>query len=104
MGHMARAEAREEQARINAKFTSTLVIAAAIIGAVRLAREDIALPIPRLISSVAHSISLARTILKEGLCCINFSGPKLLWLSSGLVATAGISNPFLSYCNRAALP
>ncbi len=65
MGHMARAEAREEQARINAKFTSTLVIAAAIIVAVRLAREDIALPTPRLISSVGHSISLARTILKE---------------------------------------
>ncbi len=65
MGHMARAEAREEQARLNAKFTSTLVIAAAIIVAVRLAREDIALPTPRLISSVGHSISLARTILKE---------------------------------------
>ena len=61
---MARAEAREEQARINAKFTSTLVVAAAII-AVRLAREDIALPTPRFLSSVGHSVSLARTILKE---------------------------------------
>ncbi len=65
MGHMARAEAREEQARINTRFTSTLVIAAAIIVAVRLAREDVALPTPRLISSVGQSISLARTILKE---------------------------------------
>ncbi len=65
MGHMARAEAREEQTRINAKFTSTLVIATAIIVAVRLAREDIAMPTPRLISSVGQSISLARTILKD---------------------------------------
>ena len=61
---MARAEAREEQARINTRFTSTLVIAAIIV-AVRLAREDIALPTPRLTSSAGHSISLARTILKE---------------------------------------
>jgi len=58
---MTREEAREEQARIHTKFNSTLVIAAAIIVAVRLAREDIALPTPRLISSVAHSISLAQT-------------------------------------------
>jgi len=65
MGHMARAEAREERARLNAKFATTLIIAAAVVVAVRLAREDIALPTPRLISSVGHSISLARTILKE---------------------------------------
>ena len=65
MGHMARAEAREEQARINAKFISTLVIAAAVAVAVRLAREDITLPTPRLLASIGHSISLARTILKE---------------------------------------
>ena len=68
MGHMARAEAREEQTRIDAKFTSTLVIAAAIIVAVRLAREDIALPTPRLLSSIGLSVKLARTILKEVLC------------------------------------
>ncbi len=48
---LLRAEAREEQARINTRFTSTLVIAATIIVAVRLAREDIALPTPRLIFS-----------------------------------------------------
>jgi len=65
MGHMARQEGREEQARVNAKFTSTLVIAAAIIVTVRLAREDISLPSPRLLQSVGQSISGARTILKE---------------------------------------
>ncbi len=47
------------------QVASTLVIAAAIIVAVRLAREDITLPTPRLLSSVGHSVSLARTILKE---------------------------------------
>ncbi len=59
--------AREEQACINAKFPSTLVIAAAIIVAVRLAREDISLPTPRLIASVGHSISLAEPFSRK--CC-----------------------------------
>ena len=62
MGTMPR---REAQARINAKFVSTVVIAAAIIVAVRLAREGIAQPTPRLLSSVSQSVSLARTILNE---------------------------------------
>jgi hypothetical protein len=65
MGTMPRREAREEQARINAKFVSTVVIAAAIIVAVRLAREDIAQPTPRLLTAVGQSVSLARTILNE---------------------------------------
>lgn len=65
MGTMPRREAREEQARINAKFVSTVVIAAAIIVAVRLASEDISQPTPRLLASVGQSISLARTILNE---------------------------------------
>ncbi len=65
MGTMPRREAREEQARINAKFVSTVVIAAAIIVAVRLGREDIAQPTPRLLASVSQSVSLARTILNE---------------------------------------
>jgi len=75
MGEMKRAIARaerersrtmEEQKRMSDRFTSTLVIAASIIAAVRLAREqDISRPSPRLASVVADSIGLARMILEK---------------------------------------
>jgi len=61
-----RAKAMEEQKRITDRFASTLVIAASIIAAVRLAREqDISRPSPRLTSVVTDSISLARLILEK---------------------------------------
>ena len=61
-----RAKAMEEQKRIKDRFASTLVIAASIIAAVRLAREqDISRPSPRLTSVVTDSISLARLILEK---------------------------------------
>jgi hypothetical protein len=61
-----RARTMEEQKRVTDRFTSTLVIAASIIAAVRLAREqDISRPSPRLASVVADSIGLARTILEK---------------------------------------
>jgi hypothetical protein len=41
------------------------VIAAAIIAAVRLARDDVNSPSPRLQATVADSVTLARTILKR---------------------------------------
>lgn len=63
MGTIPRREEREEQTRINMKFASTIVIAAAIIVAVRLAREDIAQPTPRLLASAGQSVTLARLIL-----------------------------------------
>jgi len=73
MGEMKRAIAREEQERVKLmdeqkrmtdRFASTLVIAASIIAAVRLAREqDIGRPSPRLTSVVTDSIGLARMIL-----------------------------------------
>lgn len=75
MGEMRRAIAREEQERTKAmaeqkrmtdRFASTLVIAASIIAAVRLAREpDISRPSPRLTSVVSESIGLARLILEK---------------------------------------
>ncbi len=75
MGEMRRAIAREEQERTKAvaeqkrmtdRFASTLVIAASIIAAVRLAREqDISTPSPRLTSVVSDSIGLARMILER---------------------------------------
>jgi hypothetical protein len=71
---MRRAIAREEQERRNAmeeqkrmtdRFVSTLVIAASIIAAVRLARDqDISRPSPRLTSVIAESVGLARRILE----------------------------------------
>jgi hypothetical protein len=47
------------------RFASTLVIAASIIAAVRLVRDDISRPSPRLTSVVTDSIGLARTILES---------------------------------------
>jgi len=75
MGEMKRAIAREErerartmeeQRRMTDRFSSTLVIAASIIAAVRLARDaDISRPSPRLASVVTDSVALARMILEK---------------------------------------
>lgn len=65
MGEMKRAIEREQQdRRTQDRFASTIVIAASIIAAVRLAREpDISKPSPRLTSVIADSVGLARMIL-----------------------------------------
>jgi hypothetical protein len=66
MGEMRRAIAREQdERRSQDRFSSTLVIAASIIAAVRLARDDIGTPSPRVVSAVSDSVSLARMILKR---------------------------------------
>ena len=65
MGEMRRAISREEAERQkHDRCASTLVIAASIIAAVRLAREpDIARPSPRVASVIVDSVALARMIL-----------------------------------------
>ena len=66
MSEMKRAIAREEQERRSQdRFASTIVIAAAIIAAVRLARDDISWSLPRIYAAVADSVSLARKILRR---------------------------------------
>jgi hypothetical protein len=68
MGEMKRAESRykAEYAMKQDRFASTLVIAAALIAAVRLAREpDVSKPSPRVLSAVAESVALARMILDK---------------------------------------
>lgn len=66
MGEMKRAIAWENQQRQKQdRFTSTLTISASIIAAVRLARDDISRPSPRLTSVVADSVALARMILER---------------------------------------
>jgi len=71
MGEMKRAIAREreawaEQMQEQTRMKSTLVIAAAIISAVRLAKDpDISRPSPRLTAVVSESVSLARMILNR---------------------------------------
>ena len=67
MGEMKRAIAREREAWVEkmqeqTRMKSTLVIAAAIIADVRLAR-DISRPSPRLTAVVFESVNLARMIL-----------------------------------------
>jgi hypothetical protein len=69
MGEMKRAIAREQAAwsqnmQDEKRMKSTLVIAASIIAAARLARDpDISRPSPRLTSVINESVSLARMIL-----------------------------------------
>jgi hypothetical protein len=65
MGEMKRAIAREQEQFQRDRFASTLVIAASIICAVRLARDDIATPTPMVLCAVADSVSLAKMILKR---------------------------------------
>ena len=71
MGDMKRAIAREKQESAGKmedqkRMTSTLVIAASIIAAVRLARdENINRSSPRILSVIADSITLAKTILER---------------------------------------
>jgi len=71
MGEMKRAIAREREAWVEkmqeqTRMKSTLVIAAAIIAAVRLARDpDISRPSPRLTAVVSDSVNLARMILGQ---------------------------------------
>ena len=64
MGEMKRAIAREESDRMRDRFASTVVIAAAIIAAVRLARDqNIDGPTPRVLSVVSDSVNLAQMIV-----------------------------------------
>jgi hypothetical protein len=67
MPHDWNAMAREnEERRTHDRFASALVIAASIIAAVRLARDDISQrPSPRLSSVVSDSVGLARLILEK---------------------------------------
>jgi hypothetical protein len=60
---MSQSDVRAET--YDGQFASTLVITASIIAAVRLARDDISRPSPRLISVVTDSIRLARIILES---------------------------------------
>jgi len=63
---MKRGEAWEEQRRVRDRYASSLVIAAAIIAAVRLAREpEIWRLSPRVVGAVSDSISLSRLILTK---------------------------------------
>jgi len=64
LGEMKRAIAREEQDRRNQdRFASTLVIAASIIAAVRLAPDEIGRPSHRLTATIMESVGLARAVL-----------------------------------------
>jgi hypothetical protein len=64
MGEMKRANTYEEDKRLKDRFASTLVIAASIIAAVRLARdENITRSSPRLMSVVRDCVELAKVIL-----------------------------------------
>ena len=66
MGEMKRANVYEEDRRTRDRFASTLAIAAAIIAAVRLARdENISRPSPRLTAVVSDCVGLARMILER---------------------------------------
>lgn len=65
MGEMKRAIAREQEQYQSDRFAPTIVIAASIICAVRLARDDIATPKPKVLGAIADSVTRARMILKR---------------------------------------
>jgi hypothetical protein len=70
MGDMKRAIAREKQESAGKmedqkRMTSTLVIAASIIAAVRLVRDDISKPTERVTAVITDSVGLARMILDK---------------------------------------
>jgi hypothetical protein len=62
---MKRAITRENEDKQRDRFTSTVAICASIICAVRLARDDIRTPSPRVVSAVAESVGLARMIVRR---------------------------------------
>lgn len=64
MGEMKRAIAQEQRERqLQDRFTSTLVIAASVIAAVRLAREEITEQNPKVRKAITDSLYLAEQIL-----------------------------------------
>jgi hypothetical protein len=65
MDEMKRAIARENEQVVRDRFASTLVISAAIICAVRLARDQVFPPTPKVVAAVSDSVSLAHLILKR---------------------------------------
>jgi hypothetical protein len=66
MAEVKRAIANEERQRqVSDRFASTLVIAASLIAAVRLARDDISKSSPRLTAIVQDFVGLARMILNQ---------------------------------------
>jgi hypothetical protein len=66
MAEVKRAIASEERQRqVSDRFASTLVIAASLIAAVRLARDDISKSSPRLTAIVQDFVGLARMILNQ---------------------------------------
>jgi hypothetical protein len=64
MGEMRRRDAYESDQIKVSRFVSTLVIASAIIVAIRLARDDIGRPSPKIAATISESVSLARSLLE----------------------------------------
>jgi hypothetical protein len=66
MGEMKQANSYEKDRHTRDRFASMLVIAASIIAAVRLARdENISRPSPRLRTVISDCLGLARMILER---------------------------------------
>lgn len=63
MGEMKRQNAWENEH--SPRYASTVAICASIIAAVRLARDDIRTPTPKVAAAVADSVGLAKMILKR---------------------------------------
>jgi hypothetical protein len=64
MGEMRRRNAYEAEQSTGSRYVSTLVIASAIIVAVRLAREDIGRSSPKVLATISESVSLAKGVLE----------------------------------------
>ena len=92
-----RVKGMEEQKRLTDRFTSTLVIAAAIIVAVRLAREqDISRPSPRLTSVVKVALGAQRSTKRQADLHAGQMEPTAAPL---LVAEPDDTNPIICHSN-----
>jgi hypothetical protein len=61
---MKRAQGREADQATGSRYVSTLVIAAAVIAAVRVARDDLGRPSPNIAATISESVGLARSLLE----------------------------------------
>jgi hypothetical protein len=64
MGEMKRAQDREADQATGSRYISTLVIASAIIVAIRTVRDDIGRPSPKILAAITDSVAMARSLLE----------------------------------------
>lgn len=79
MGGMRRANSREAELATDNKYVPTLVIASAVMIGVRLAREDMGRPSPRITAAISGSVSTARALLRGCVEAVSDGLRRIAW-------------------------